>query len=83
MPSPPAPTELTGFILTRHWRDLAEGTEIEYWVATEEGPIKVLLTQQTSVAFVPVRHRAAVQAQLANVQGLQGLELKELGLKTF
>lgn len=83
MPSPPAPTELPGFILTRHWRDLAEGTEIEYWVATEEGPIKVLLTQQTSVAFVPAHHRAAVQAQLANVQGLQGLELKELGLKTF
>ena len=83
MSSALAPTELPGFILTRHWRDLAEGTEIEYWVATEEGPIKVLLTQQTSVAFVPARHRAAVQAQLANVQGLQGLELKELGLKTF
>lgn len=79
----PAPAELPGFILTRHWRDLAEGTEIEYWVATEEGPIKVVLTRQTSVAFVPARHRAAVQAQLANLQGLQGLELKELGLKTF
>lgn len=83
MSSALAPTELPGFILTRHWRDLAEGTEVEYWVATEIGPIKVLLTQQTSVAFVPARHRAAVQAQLANLQGLQGLELKELGLKTF
>ncbi|MDD0812857.1 DNA polymerase II [Curvibacter sp. RS43] len=75
-----APTELPGFILTRHWRDLAEGTEIEYWLATDQGPKKVLLTQQTSVAFLPARHRAAVQPLLAN---LHGLEVKELGLKTF
>lgn len=72
-----APAELPGFILTRHWRDLPDGTEIEYWLATDEGPKKVLLTQQTSVAFLPARHRAAAQAPLA------GLEVKELGLKTF
>ncbi|RUP31668.1 MAG: DNA polymerase II, partial [Curvibacter sp.] len=75
-----ASTELSGFILTRHWRDLPEGTEIEYWLATDEGPKKVLLTQQTSVAFVPARHRAAVQAALGS---LQGLALKALALKTF
>ncbi|WP_423454470.1 DNA polymerase II [Ottowia sp. VDI28] len=75
-----APTELQGFILTRHWRDLSDGTEIEYWLATDEGPKKVLLTQQISVAFLPACHRAAAQAQLAN---LPGLEVKELGLKTF
>lgn len=75
-----APTELRGFILTRNWRDLSDGTEIEYWLATDEGPKKALLTRQTSVAFLPVRHRAAAQAQMAN---LQGLEVKELGLKTF
>ena len=75
-----APTELRGFILTRHWRDLPDGTEIEYWLATDEGPKKVLLTRQTSVAFLPALHRAAAQAYLAN---LQGLEVRELGLKTF
>lgn len=80
MSSALALTELSGFILTRHWRDLPEGTEIEYWLATDEGPKKVLLTQQTSVAFVPALHRAAVEAQMAR---LPGLELKELGLKTF
>lgn len=80
MSSALAPVELSGFILTRHWRDLSEGTEIEYWLATEEGPVKVLLTQQTSVAFVSARHRAVVETQLAK---LPGLELKELGLKTF
>ncbi|MBV8157646.1 MAG: DNA polymerase II, partial [Dyella sp.] len=80
MSSALAPSELPGFILTRHWRDLPDGTEIEYWLATDEGPKKVLLTQQTSVAFLPARHRAAAQAQLAN---LRDLEVRELGLKTF
>ncbi|WP_338820616.1 DNA polymerase II [Acidovorax temperans] len=80
MSSAPTPTELRGFILTRNWRDLSDGTEIEYWLATDQGPKKVLLTRQTSVAFLPVRHRAAAQAQMAN---MQGLEVKELGLKTF
>ena len=80
MSSALAPTELRGFILTRNWRDLPDGTEIEYWLATDEGPKKVLLTQQTSVAFLPVQYRAAAFASLAN---LQGLEVKELGLKTF
>ena len=75
-----APTELKGFILTRHWRDLPDGTEIEYWLATDEGPRKVVLTGQTSVAFLPARHLAAAQAQLAS---LRGLEVRPLALKAF
>ena len=80
MSSALAPTELRGFILTRNWRDLPDGTEIEYWLATDEGPKKVLLTRQSSVAFLPAQHRAAAQTSLAS---LQGLEVKELDLKTL
>lgn len=40
----------------------------------------MLLTQQTSVAFLPVSHRAEAPAQLAS---FQDLEVKELGLKTI
>jgi len=85
-PTPPAPvlpaaaTGLRGFILTRHWRDAPGGTELEYWLATDAGPRKVVLTSQTSVAFVETRHRAAVEAQLA---ALPGLQLRDLELKTF
>lgn len=75
-----APPALQGFILTRHWRDAADGTEIEYWLATDAGPKKVLLRQQTSVAFFASRHRAVVQAQIASMPGLQ---IRELALKTF
>ena len=48
-------TDLQGFILTRHWRDASAGTEIEYWLATDAGPLKVLLTARSSVAFVATR----------------------------
>ncbi|KKI12681.1 DNA polymerase II [Comamonas sp. Z1] len=72
--------ERQGFILTRNWRDTPAGVELEYWLATDSGPLKVLLTAQKSVAFVEVRHREAVEAQLPP---LAGAELRELGLKSF
>ena len=75
-----ASNELKGFILTRRWRDAPAGTEIEYWLATDAGPMKVVLTARTSVAFVESRHRPALDAQLAAMPGLQ---VRELGLKTF
>ncbi len=75
-----ASTELKGFILTRHWRDMPGGTQIDYWLATEAGPRKLVLTAQTSVAFVQARHRLAVEAQLPF---LPGLELRELDFQTF
>ncbi|MBF5007220.1 DNA polymerase II [Diaphorobacter caeni] len=74
------PSNRQGFLLTRHWRDTPAGAEIEYWLATETGPVKVLLTAQTSVAFVEARHEAAVRAQLG---GVPDVELRELELKTF
>lgn len=69
-----------GFILTRNWRDTAAGAEIEYWLATDSGPLKVLLTAQTSVAFVEARHKGAVEALLPV---LSGVELRALELKSF
>ncbi|MES2950883.1 MAG: DNA polymerase II [Pseudomonadota bacterium] len=74
------PTKVKGFILTRRWWDTPAGTELEYWLATDAGPLKVLLTAQTSVAFVETRFRAAVEAQLVVMPGVQ---LRELELKTF
>lgn len=76
----PAHAELKGFLLTRHWRDAPTGSVIEYWLATHTGPKKVVLAAQSSVAFVEARHRAAVEAQLPAIPGLQ---LRELELKTF
>ena len=75
-----ATTSRQGFILTRHWRDTRSGTEIEFWLATDDGPKKIRLTAQTSVAFAEASLRAAIEAQLA---GMAGIELRPLTLKTF
>jgi DNA polymerase-2 len=73
-------TPHNGFILTRHWRDTAQGTEIEFWLATDDGPRKVCLSAQTSVAFAEASLRGAIEAQLP---ASGGFELRELQLKTF
>ena len=74
------PLHTQGFILTRSWRDTPLGTEIEYWLATDSDPLKVVLTGQTSVAFVEARHQATVQMQLL---GLPDVSLRELDLQSF
>ncbi|ETJ40338.1 DNA polymerase II protein, partial [human gut metagenome] len=42
-----------GFILPRHWRDTPQGTEVSFWLATDNGPLQVTLAPQESVAFIP------------------------------
>ncbi|WP_332851445.1 DNA polymerase II [Duganella sp. S19_KUP01_CR8] len=69
-----------GFILTRHWRDADYGTEIEFWLATDDGPKKIRLTAQTSVAFAEARQRSAIEAL---IDDKSGIELRPLELKTF
>jgi len=69
-----------GFLLTRHWRDTSEGTEIEFWLATDAGPRQVRQMAQPSVAFVPAEQRAAAEALL---QGERNAELRELALTDF
>lgn len=86
-----APTSQQGFILTRHWRDTRDGTEIEFWLATDDGPRKVRLDAQTSVAFAEAGQRSAIEAQLAlDTGGGRGgqrsdarIDVRELPLKTF
>lgn len=42
-----------GFILTRQWVESAEGQTLIYWVATTDGPVKVIVENQESVFFLP------------------------------
>ncbi|MBV8634913.1 MAG: DNA polymerase II [Burkholderiaceae bacterium] len=71
---------MDGFILTRHWRDTKDGTEIEFWLATDDGPRKVLLTDQVSVAFARAEDQRHVELALGKAQDFQ---IKSLDLKTF
>jgi DNA polymerase-2 len=51
-----------GFLLTRHWRDTPQGTELTFWLATDDGPLEVTLPPQESVAFIPESQRARSNA---------------------
>ena len=69
-----------GFLLTRHWRDTPAGTEVDFWLATDDGPRRVRLPVQTSVAFIPAEQREQAEAAL---QGERGCELRPLALCDF
>ncbi|KAF1054266.1 MAG: DNA polymerase II [Stenotrophomonas maltophilia] len=69
-----------GFVLTRHWRDSADGTEVEFWLATDAGPRRLRLAPQVSVAFLPAAQRRRAEALL---RPGDGAELRPLGLRDF
>jgi DNA polymerase-2 len=39
-------------VLTRQWRDRDQGLELVYWIATESGPVRAVITDQEAVCFV-------------------------------
>lgn len=42
----------TGFLLTRHWRDTPDGLELTYWVASANGPLRLVFKAQKAVCFI-------------------------------
>ena len=66
--------------MTRHWRDTAAGTEVDFWLATDGGPCHVRLAPQPSVAFIPAAQREQAEAVL---RGERGCELRPLALCDF
>ncbi|MEC9482340.1 MAG: DNA polymerase II [Halomonas sp.] len=69
-----------GFVLTRHWRDTPDGTQVAFWLATDAGPRYVCLPPQASVAFIPVAQRAQAERVL---QSEADAELRPLELCDF
>ncbi|MET1077855.1 MAG: 3'-5' exonuclease, partial [Pseudomonas sp.] len=69
-----------GFVLTRHWRDTPAGTEVEFWLATDQGPRRLRLPLQPSVAFIPVEQRDWAEPVL---RGERKVELRPLALRDF
>ena len=69
-----------GFVLTRHWRDTPAGTEVSFWLATDDGPRQIRLPPQASVLFIPEAQRLAATALLKDERGI---ELRPLPLRDF
>lgn len=67
---------VTGYLLTRHWRDTDQGIELCFWGATDSGPVRILITGQEAVCFIeqsnqlPTPSRARrEQLSLKNLNG--------------
>ena len=69
-----------GFVLTRHWRDTPAGTEVSFWLATDQGPRYIRLPVQTSVMLIPEAHRKPLAWLL---KGERDVELRPLQLCDF
>lgn len=69
-----------GFLLTRHWRDTPAGTEVDLWLATDDGPRQLRLPPQPSVAFIPAELQPQAEQLL---RGERGIEFKPLSLQDF
>lgn len=69
-----------GYILTRHWRDTRDGSDVELWVATDSGARRVIVTGQRNAAFF----RAYALEQVRKLIGHDSsFELGPLSLKTL
>lgn len=49
----PPHLELEAFLLTRQWRDTPSGIAYELWAASARGPVRISITGQEGVLFVP------------------------------
>ncbi|CAH0991539.1 DNA polymerase II [Sinobacterium norvegicum] len=51
------PTTVTGFLLSRQWRDVKTPTglqlQLSYWLTSPQGPLQLLFDNQQAVFFVP------------------------------
>lgn len=45
-------TSLDAYLLTRHWRDTANGIELSFWAASDQGPVNIVIPSQKAVCFI-------------------------------
>ena len=56
---------LRAFLLTRHWRDASGGLELSLWVASERGPLRIVLDGEEAVCFA--ERQAAEDSVFADI----------------
>ena len=43
---------ITGYLLTRAWRDTPKGVELTFWCASQDGPVRLIVQEQEAVCFI-------------------------------
>ena len=68
-------TQLEGFLLTRNWRDQAQGINLSFWVASKAGAVHILIENQKAVCFTHQQNQlklpASVQRKPLKLKSLQ------------
>ncbi|ODS11075.1 DNA polymerase II [Vibrio scophthalmi] len=70
-----------GFLLTRQARDLNNSTQIELWLATDQGPYQLLVDGERPVFFLELQQQAGAMQIAAQLN--IACEIKPLPLKHF
>jgi DNA polymerase-2 len=73
-------SNLHGFILTRQWREKAGGQSLIYWLATDQGPLRVEVENVESVCFVAQTDRQTLEPVL---KAIGGCRVAEVQLRDF
>jgi DNA polymerase-2 len=68
------------FILSRHWRDVANGLELVFWVATQAGPRRLRVASQEAVFFLAEEELEQAKVYL---KSLANWRVEKLKLKDF
>lgn len=63
-----------GYLLQRRWRDTDKGLEYTLWLASDEGPLKLVFEQQQAICFVPREAQVSVQGARVVASDLATLE---------
>ncbi|MCV9878369.1 DNA polymerase II [Brenneria izbisi] len=69
-----------GFLLTRHWHDTPAGIQVEFWLASDDGPVLARLPVQQAVAFIPASQESLARGVLSQEKHWQ---LRPLALQDF
>jgi DNA polymerase-2 len=69
-----------GFLLTRNWRDTPGGIELEFWFATDNGPLCALVRGERSVFFL---ERSQLEPAGTVLDAVVGVEVKPVNLRSF
>ena len=69
-----------GLILTRQWRDTGKGTELEFWLSSDDGPVRLLVPEQQPVFFMPEEQ---VPDAIELLKTFNGFNVKNVPLRDF
>ncbi|MEQ8952535.1 MAG: 3'-5' exonuclease, partial [Gammaproteobacteria bacterium] len=74
---------LQGLLLTRQWIESDSGTELIFWFATSNGPLRARVTNQESVCFIPASTSEKVYRLFSRIDGwrLGNTQLKNFRLE--